>query len=231
MPIMGRSNVLASRAVLWDLDGTLADSSEYHWRSWQTALEAEGVKITEANFLASFGQRNHEILTNWLGAAADPERIMRVGDAKEAYYRHLIATEGLTPLPGVIKWVRALHATCWSQAIASSAPRLNVELMHRTLDFAGLIDTLVGAEDVRMGKPNPEVFLVAAHRLGVSPNRCVVIEDAWAGIEAARRAGMHSVKVGGGAAHAADVVVQSLSDLPADAFDRLVGSEIERGTE
>jgi beta-phosphoglucomutase len=208
--------------VLWDLDGTLADSSAYHWRSWQTVMAAEHVAITEDDFRATFGQRNEEILGAWLGPEASPERIRRVGDAKEVAYRGYVSEEGITPLPGAEEWVRRLHHRGWRQAIASSAPRLNIEVMHGALSFDGLIDTLVGAEDVNAGKPDPEVFLVAATRLGVQPSRCVVVEDAEAGIQAARRAGMASVGVGGGAVEAADVVVASLADLPPGVFGRLL---------
>jgi beta-phosphoglucomutase len=81
---------------------------------------------------------------------------------------------------------------------------------------------LVSAEDVHRGKPEPGVFLAAAQRLGVEPARSVVVEDAAAGIEAARRGGMRSIGVGGDALHEADVLVTSLADLPSDTFDRLV---------
>lgn len=212
-----------NRAVLWDLDGTLADSREYHWRAWKEAMRAEGQVVTEAQFLASFGQRNDAILGEWLGPDADPGRIARVGEAKEAFYRGLVRTEGIAPLPGAAEWVRTLHMDGWRQAIASSAPRLNVEVMHAALGFSAFIDLLIAAEDVSRGKPDPEVFLKAAQKLDALPNRCVVVEDAEAGIEAARRGGMRSVGVGSGAVGTADVVVASLADLPSDVFSKLIG--------
>lgn len=219
---MARSKLEGPGAVLWDLDGTLADSKEYHWRAWKAAMGAEGLTVTESQFLASFGQRNDTILSEWLGPDADATQVRRVGDAKEAFYRELVKTEGITPLPGAIEWVRSLHEEGWRQAIASSAPRLNVEVMYQALGFAGLIDTLVAAEDVTKGKPDPEVFLKAAEELGVPPEHCVVVEDAEAGIEAARRGGMSSVGVGGGAVEAADVVSASLDHLPSDTFLKLI---------
>jgi len=218
----GPAAVAAPRAVLWDLDGTLADSREFHWRSWGDALAREGVHITKDDFLATFGQRNPEILTRWLGGY-DAARIARIGDAKEASYRSMLEAEGLDPLPGAAEWVRALHAAGWRQAIASSAPRLNVEVMRRVLGFAGVIEDYVAAEDVRRGKPDPEVFLTAAARLGVPPARCIVVEDAAAGIEAARRGGMRCIGVGDPAVAGADVYVASLADLPPGAFEDLLG--------
>jgi beta-phosphoglucomutase len=208
--------------VLWDLDGTLADSSDFHWQSWRETMARAGVPITHEQFLASFGQRNDAILARWLGAAATPDLVREIGDAKEARYRDLIEEAGLEPLPGAAGWVRRLHGNGWRQAIASSAPRLNVDVMVRVLGFAGLIDAIVGAEDVRRGKPDPEVFLAAAAKVQVPPDRCVVVEDAEAGAEAARRAGTRTIGVGATITSRCDVRVQSLADLPADAFDRLV---------
>jgi len=210
------------RAVLWDLDGTLADSREFHWRSWRETMREAGVEISEAQFAASFGQRNDAILTTWLGSAATPDRIREIGDTKEALYREYIEREGITPLPGAAEWVKRLHAAGWRQAIASSAPRLNVQVMNRVLGFAGAIEAFVGAEDVARGKPEPDVFLAAASRLGVSPVQCIVVEDAQAGLEAARRAGMRCIGVGGGRLTGADIRIVSLAELPDDAFDRLV---------
>jgi len=212
------------RAVLWDLDGTLADSEEYHWLSWRDAMRAEGVELTYDRFLASFGQRNDRILGAWLGEAADATRIRRIGDWKEAEYRRLAEARGLTPLAGAREWVERLHGDGWKQAIASSAPRLNVETMLHVLKFDGLIDAMVSADEVKKGKPDPDVFLAAAAAVSVPPSRCVVVEDAPAGVEAGRRAGMKTIGVNAKSPLAADVYVTSLADLPADTFERLLTS-------
>ena len=209
-------------AVLWDLDGTLVDSAEFHWLSWRDTLAAEGHHLTYEQFLASFGQRNDRILPEWLGADTPRERMQRIGDAKEAEYRRLALEHGLTPLPGAAEWIARLHAKGWQQAIASSAPRQNVDVMLRALHLTGEFDAIVAAEDVTAGKPDPQVFLAAAARLDVPPSHCIVVEDAAAGLEAARRAGMKSIGVGREGGLHADVVVASLSDLPVDVFETLV---------
>ena len=211
------------RAVLWDLDGKLVDSEEYHWRSWRDTMAAEGITLSYPQFLESFGKKNDLILRGWLGPAAG-DRIQSVGDAKEVEYRRLARSEGLKPLPGAAEWVTRLHNAGWKQAIASSAPRANVEVVMEALGFAGLIDAITAAEDVARGKPAPDVFLEAARRTAVPPDRCIVVEDAAAGIEAARAAGMKSVGVSRRVTLAnADLFVQSLADLSDDAFDRLAG--------
>jgi len=212
------------RAVLWDLDGTLADSEEYHWLSWRDAMRAEGIELTYDRFLASFGQRNDRILGAWLGEGADAARIRRIGDWKETEYRRLAEARGLTPLAGAREWVERLHRDGWKQAIASSAPRLNVETMLHVLKFDGLIDAMVSADEVKKGKPDPDVFLAAAAAVSVPPSHCVVVEDAPAGVEAGRRAGMKTIGVNAKTPLAADIYVTSLADLPPDAFDRLLTS-------
>jgi beta-phosphoglucomutase len=213
-----------SAAVLWDLDGTLVDSRDQHWRAWRETMRAEGVDLTYQQFLDSFGQKNDRILSDWLGAAAPPERIQRVGDAKEVTYRDLARREGVVALPGAVEWVRQLRRDGWLQAIASSAPRANVDVMLQVLGITDQIDAIVSAEDVIAGKPDPQVFLAAAAGVGVPPDRCVVVEDAAAGIEAAERAGMWSIGVSASTALDGDVYVRSLADLAPDAFVRLLST-------
>jgi len=211
------------RAVLWDMDGTLIDSEELHWISWRDTMAAEGVVITREQFLASFGQRNDSILPRWLGVAATPERMARIANTKEELYRQLIRERGISPLPGVADWVHRLHQEGWLQAVASAAPRANIDAVLEALSATHLFQGIVSAEDVHRGKPDPEVYLTAAARVGASPDRCIVVEDAVAGVEGARRAGMRSIGVSRGGTHLpADVVVHSLDLLEPGAFDKLL---------
>ncbi|MBI3696158.1 MAG: beta-phosphoglucomutase family hydrolase [Acidobacteria bacterium] len=211
--------MLLSAAVLWDLDGTLVDSEDLHWQAWRDTIAAEGVSITHQQFLATFGLRNDSVIPQLLGAAVAPERVRRIGEAKEECYRRLVRQGRLSASPGATDWLRRLHRDGWFHAVASSAPRLNVEVVLDTLRLAEYFQAIVSAEDVHTGKPDPEVFLVAAARLNVPPSRCIVIEDAAAGLEAARRAGMRSIALSRtGASLDADVVVTSLATLPPDAF-------------
>ena len=212
-----------NRAVLWDMDGTLIDSEQFHWISWRNTLAEEGTTITHAQFLSSFGQRNDSILPQWLGSAASPERMARVANAKEELYRDLVRKNGISPLPGVADWVRRLHKDGWLQAVASAAPRANIDAILEALSARHIFQAIVSAEDVHRGKPDPEVYLLAASRVGVPPERCIVVEDAVAGIEGARRAGMRSIGVSrNGHPLDADVVVQSLDLLNPNAFEVLI---------
>jgi beta-phosphoglucomutase len=212
------------RAVLWDMDGTLLDSAEYHWLAWRDTLSGERFELTHHQFVATFGQRNDTILRDWLGADLPLGEIDRIGGAKEARYRALVREGGITLLPGVERWLRRLKADGWRQAIASAAPRANVEAIMAALNIEAYFDAISSAEDVQRGKPDPQVFLVAAERVGVPPARCIVIEDAPAGLLGAQRGGMRAIGVR--SSHAdlqADIVVDTLAELPDDAFERLIG--------
>ncbi len=213
----------ASRAVLWDMDGTLIDSEDFHWISWRNTLANEGITISREQFLSSFGQRNDSIIPRWLGAASTPERIERIANAKEELYRHLVRKDGISPLPGVASWLHRLHKEGWLQAIASAAPRANIDTVLEALSATHIFQGIVSADDVHRGKPDPEVFLIAASRVGVPPDRCIVVEDAVAGVQGARSAGMKSIGVNrNGKQLPADIVVQSLDLLDSDAFDTLL---------
>jgi beta-phosphoglucomutase len=217
---MGTPN--AKRAALWDVDGTLIDSREYHWLSWQGALAAEDFAVTREQFQQTFGQRNDEILRGYFPAYAAAD-IARVGEAKEVVYRELIRERGIELLPGVRRWLDRLCGEGWLQAVASSAPRLNLEVIISALGLGKYFSAMASAEDVTEGKPDPQVFLAAAAKLGVAPGSCVVVEDAPAGTEAARRAGMRAIGVLSSHGELrADLVVRTLEELPDDAFDCLL---------
>lgn len=211
-----------TKSVLWDLDGTLIDSEQYHWLAWRATMAARGIALTHEQFLKTFGLRNDAIVPQWLpGASA--EVVDQIAQTKEALYRRLVREGGLDPLPGARHWTERLAREGWLQAIASSAPRENIDAVLGVIGLASCFQAVVSAEDVTLGKPDPQVFLTAAARLGTAPAESIVVEDAPAGIEAARRAGMASIGVRrNGSPLPADLAVSSLTDLPADAFSRLI---------
>lgn len=211
------------KAVLWDLDGTLVDSAEFHWQAWRDIMDAEGSPLTHEQFVQSFGKRNDLILAGWFGADIDPARAVRLGEAKEAHFRDLVRANGVSPLPGVREWVTRLHQAGWRHAIATSAPRANLDAVIDAMGMRHLFGAGVAAEDVTHGKPDPQVFLVAAASLGAEPRHSIVVEDAPTGIEAGRRAGMRTIGVS--RMHKlpqADVYVGTLEELAEDAFERLM---------
>ncbi len=212
-----------TRAVIWDVDGTLIDSGALHFETWVTALEREQITVTHEQFQSTFGQRNDAVLRVFLGPDLMDEESIRISNAKEELYRDLVRQRGIEPLPGVRHWLQTLKDRGWRQAIASSAPHANLDVIVEAMGVAEYFDAIVSADEVAIGKPDPAIFLLAAQRLGADPAHCVVVEDAHVGIEGAQRAGMHTVGVL--SSHAtldADIVVASLDLLPPDAFERLV---------
>jgi beta-phosphoglucomutase len=212
------------RAIIWDLDGTLIDSSAYHWEAWQEVMTSENLPLTYEEYVADFGKRNDEILRGRLGPDLTDGDIARITGAKEERYRELVRSKGLKLLPGAGYWLNQLKADNWLQALATSSPRGNIGAVFDALGIEEYFDVVVSSEEVKHGKPHPDVFLAAAEKLNVAPVRCIVIEDAPAGIEAAHRAEMKAIGVR--TTHPdllADWAVESLDLLPKDFFE-LVGS-------
>jgi beta-phosphoglucomutase len=210
-------------AVIWDVDGTLVDTAELHFQAWLRLAEEIGKPFTRADFTATFGWRNPEIVPKIFGSECSSDEVLAIGDRKELYYR-AEASKGVPLLPGVGELVRALTKRGVRQAIGSSAPRSNLELILEMTGLASHFQAVVAMEDVQRGKPNPEVFLRAAERLGVAPRHCMVIEDAPVGIQAAKAAGMRALGVTFVGHHTpeslraagADRVVRSLLELSID---------------
>ena len=149
--------------------------------------------------------------------------LQRLIEEKEERYRGLVRERGLALLPGARRWLDDFKAADWQQAIVSSAPRLNMAAVLQGTQLGDFMDAIVCAEDVERGKPYPDPFLLAADRLAIRPQRCIVVEDAPAGLEGARRAGMKTIGVL--TTHdvlEADRVVRSLEELQWEMIDNLL---------
>jgi len=203
------------QAMIWDLDGVIIDSADEHRRAWQRLAREEGVTLTDADFWATFGKRNDDIFAILWGPLS-PEELRRLADRKEAYFRELIR-ETAAPLPGAMELMQSLHEAGFSQALASSAPIENIQLISDVLGLERYLSVLVSGETVPRGKPAPDIFLKAATELGVEPARCLVIEDAVAGVEAAHAAGMRCIAVAGNrdlpGLRKAELMVRSLVEV------------------
>ena len=132
----------------------------------ETRCPAKVLRSQYEQFRATFGQRNDSILLQWLGEKATSDLIQRIGDAKEALYREHVRQRGISSLPGALEWIHLLHRQGWLQAIASAAPRANIETILDVLHASECFEAIVSAEDVHRGKPDPEVFLIARRETG-----------------------------------------------------------------
>ncbi len=215
-------------AVIWDVDGTLVDTAELHFRAWVELCRDLGYDFTRSDFAATFGRRNPEIIRHLFGGRFDDAAIDDLGYRKEELYK-AAARQGVALLPGARQLLEGLHAAGFRQAIGSSAPRGNVDLILQLTDSARFFDAITSAEDTQRGKPDPEVFLIAAQKLGVPPPRCVVMEDAVAGVQAAKAGGMKCVGVTFVGHHpdealrgaGADLVVKTLAEVAVEDVRRL----------
>jgi beta-phosphoglucomutase len=207
-------------AAIWDVDGTLVDTAELHFAAWVRLCQELGRPFSRADFAATFGKRNPEILNFLFGPVFSGQQIAELGARKEDYYK-AAAHAGVQLLPGVRGLLVGLQAAGFKQAIGSSAPRGNIDLVMELTKTAPFFQAISSAEDTSRGKPDPQVFQVAAERLQTPAEHCVVFEDAVAGVEAARAGGMRCVAVAFVGHHpvdklraaGADLVVRSLEDV------------------
>ena len=203
-------------AVIFDMDGVLVDSYAPHFESWRRLYSELGIEYSEAAFAADFGQTSCDILRRRLHEDLTEARFREIDDRKEGYYREIIR-EKFPAMNGADDLIEALARNGFRLAVGSSGPPENVALAIDKLRSGRLISAKVTGADVTRGKPDPQVFLMAAERLGVPPASCVVIEDAVHGVEAAKRAGMAAIALTGTSTRAelgsADLIVESLREL------------------
>jgi beta-phosphoglucomutase family hydrolase len=204
------------KAVIWDMDGIIADTAPYHFKAWREVFRRRGARYTEEDFRRNFGKRNDAIIRNVLGSQVPSAEIEAIAAEKEELFRRRAGSR-IRPLAGAIRLIRALGEHGFSQAIGSSAPLENIELVTQRLGIAGFFRVIVSGREVAEGKPSPQVFLLAAQRLGLGPQDCVVIEDAAAGVSAAKRAGMSCIAVTNTSPRTelsgADLIVDTLEGL------------------
>ncbi len=203
--------------AIFDWDGVIIDSASLHEQSWQRLAAELGKSIAPESFIRGFGMKSARIIEEIHHWSSEPEEIARLAKRKEALYREIVAESEIAPLPGVVEWLQRLDEALAPCAVASSTERLNIDTVLKRIGLREAFAVIVSAEDVIHGKPHPEVFLKAAERLGLTPERCVVFEDAHVGIEAGHAAGMKVVAVA--TTHskeelrAADIVVRRLDEL------------------
>lgn len=206
----------APEAVIFDMDGVLADTEPMNQRAQDEVLARHGVSLTDAEYAALIGLSN-AATWRWL---IDRFDLPGTGAALAAEYvaalRPAIAG-GLHPAAGVVELIGQLSAAGTHLGLASSSPRGAVDAVTDALGLGGAFEVVVCDQDVAHGKPAPDLFLLAAQRLRVAPARCVVIEDSLHGIEAAAAAGMTAIalrtRYNGGARLEAPHVVDSLTEL------------------
>ncbi len=203
--------------AIFDHDGVLVDSLANHQKAWVELGRRENLDITDDFIHKTFGMTNPSILRLLLGESLEDSRITRYSDLKEACYRD-VARSTLELMRGVHELLGALQEAGFALAIGSSGVLPNLELTIETCGLPGRFSAIASLEDISRGKPDPEVFLVAAHKVGIEPARAVVFEDAPVGIQAAKSAGM--LAVGVTTTHPAGSLVDAGADIVVDTLER-----------
>lgn len=209
-------NMFENYCVIFDMDGVLADTGPIHYESWVKLAKQIGVKFSKKFFNLTFGQQSVTITRELVGPKIKQEVVEKWADLKERYYREMVKDE-LKPLPGALVLIKVLHARNFKLAVGSSGPPENVELLLSTLSIKDYFDVIITAAEVKNGKPAPDVFLIAAEKLNIKVDNCLVIEDAPVGIAAARKAGMKVIALRTTHCNVelldADMTVQDLSSI------------------
>ena len=188
--------------VIFDMDGVLVDSYAAHFQSWKSAAKRYGLEMREADFKATFGRTTRDIIRHLWAEKFDESKIAEFDAAKEADYREILKAK-LPVMAGAEELIAALNKAGFKLAIGSSGPKENIAVVKEGLKHGNFFEATTNGSEVKHGKPDPEVFSLCAKKIGIDPKKCAVIEDAPAGVEAARRAGMFSIGLLGTAPHEA----------------------------
>jgi len=203
-------------AVLWDMDGVIADTADYHYSAWRDVFKERGVEFSKADFMRHFGQRHDTIIEFGMGDKLSQEEVDAISKKKQALYRQRVS-QNIVPLPGAIELIKSLNKHGIKTAIASSAVSKNIDVILQGLGIENSFQAIAFGTEVAEGKPSPQIFQLAAKKLGVKSGNCVVIEDAIAGVAAAKRAGMKCVAVTnshpGTSLKNADLIVDTLEKV------------------
>lgn len=206
-------------AVIFDMDGTLLHNMPIHFRAFRVFIERYGLQLPPPERVTHLiGKRNSEIMPVLFGRTLTPAEIERYSREKEQIYREMLS--GVTPLPGLQRFLDILEQQQIRIGLATSAPRENVAPTLETLGIAGRFAAITLGDEVPHGKPAPDIFLETARRLGQPTDRCVVFEDSHAGIAAAHAAGMRCIALA--TTHTADDLRAAAPDLIVADYDELL---------
>lgn len=204
------------KAVIFDLDGVIVDTAHYHYVAWQKLAKELGITFTEKENEKLKGvsrMRSLEIILELGGISLSDEKKEELATKKNSWFVDYI--EAIKPeeiFKGVKQMLNSLRENGYKVALASSSK--NAETVLRLLEIKGFFDAVVDGTMVIKSKPDPEIFLLAASKVGVYPNECIVFEDAEAGVEAAIAAGMKCVGVGSAdQLSKANFIVKSTADF------------------
>ncbi len=182
--------------VVFDMDGVLVDSNPYHKKSLKRFARKHGYDLTEKELRSRiYGRQNKEWIPELFERDMDARQIEEYGIEKESLFQKIYRKD-VKPLPGLIQFLDILRQEKIPRAIATSAPRMNVDFVFSNTEIGNYFGLVLDESHIKRGKPDPEAYLKASDLLGFDPGECVVFEDSLSGVESARTAGCRVIAVG-----------------------------------
>ena len=180
--------------IIFDMDGVLINSNAAHLASWKKIAAQDGVSFSDEVFWKTFGMTSEYIVEKyWGNTTLTTKQISAIVDRKETAFRESVK-EFVQPIEGSVDFVRFLLKKGCKMAVGSSAPRVNVEYVLDWLEIRDCFnECVVAGDEVKQGKPAPDIFLTAAKKLNATPENCVVIDDSRSGVNAGKNAGMTTI--------------------------------------
>ncbi|MFO7825388.1 MAG: HAD family phosphatase [Cyclobacterium sp.] len=186
---------MKKQAVIFDMDGVICHTNPYHSEAFRVFFGKRGLNPTEEEFAQHmYGKSNKYIFRHFLGREVTGEEFSALENEKEGLFREIYAPKVAT-IPGFLPFLEELKTSGFRTGVATSAPEANLLLIMESLGFKSKMESIMASEHVKKHKPDPEVYLTSASNLGVDPENCLVFEDSYSGVSAARNAGMRVVGV------------------------------------
>lgn len=183
-----------NKAAIFDMDGVLVDNTFWHIEAWKTFCERHSMNMSAEGIISNLGNTNADYLNFLFGRTLSQDKMSAYGIEKEEIYRN-IYTDHIKPLTGLMDLLDLLDKEAFSIGLATSAPSINVDFTLERLGIKNRFMTIVDVTSIKKGKPDPEIYHLAAQRLEVTASKCIVFEDSIHGIQAAVSAGMHAIGV------------------------------------
>lgn len=181
--------------LIFDMDGVVVDNMSHHVRAWGAFFKSRGIKLEVGEFYEeTSGMPTRDVLSFYFKRRVSKAEADRLGPQKEEFYRRIYGPK-MKPARGLLPFLRAARKAGFRLALGTGSDRENIDFILDGIKIRRFFHVVVGARDVKRGKPHPETFLKAARRMGVSPGRCLVFEDSLLGEKSAKRAGMKVIAV------------------------------------
>jgi len=209
----------SSTAVIFDMDGTLIDSTEADYLAWKHTFADYGIELTYPDYFPLLGKRSHDVAATVLNL--NEKQAAEALQKKATYFTEIITQNGISTIPHALDFVAWIRSNKLKTALATSSRNMKMKLVLERTGLLPFFDVLVSGDEVQNGKPAPDIFLMAAERLGIEPAQCLVVEDAVNGVLAAKQAGMQCVAIT--TTHAAELLHSADADVVVNSFAQLMG--------